>query len=46
MLGDDALVIGTVTDDDDLVLPGVRDLAVTELADAFNRIVFPEAVET
>ena len=46
MLGDDVLVIGTVTEDDDLVLPGVRALLVTELADAFNRVVFPETVAT
>jgi phosphoribosylformylglycinamidine synthase len=39
----DALVIGAVTEDDDLVMPGTRALAVSELADAFNRIVFPEA---
>jgi phosphoribosylformylglycinamidine synthase len=43
VVGDDALVIGTVTEDDDLVLPGMRPLPVTELADAFNRIVFPGA---
>jgi phosphoribosylformylglycinamidine synthase len=41
MLGDDVSVIGAVTEDDDLVVPGMRAIAVTELADAFNRIVFP-----
>jgi phosphoribosylformylglycinamidine synthase len=36
--------IGTVIDDDELLIPGVRSLDVTELADAFNRIVIPEPV--
>lgn len=43
IMGADAVVIGAVTEDDDLVVAGMRPLAVTELADAFNRIVFPEA---
>jgi phosphoribosylformylglycinamidine synthase len=43
-LGEDVLVLGAVTDDDQLVIPGVRALDLTELADAFNRIVVPEAV--
>jgi hypothetical protein len=38
-------VIGEVTADDDLVVPRMRPLAVSELADAFNRIVFPEAAK-
>jgi hypothetical protein len=33
-----------VIDDDELLIPGVRSLDVTELADAFNRIVVPEPV--
>jgi phosphoribosylformylglycinamidine synthase len=41
MLGTDVATIGFVTDDDDLVIPGLRPIPVTELADAFNRIVFP-----
>jgi len=44
ILGADAVVIGAVTEDDDLVVPGMRALAVSELADAFNRIVFPAEV--
>jgi phosphoribosylformylglycinamidine synthase len=43
IVGSDAAVIGTVTEDGDLVVPGVRTLAVTELADAFNRIIVPDA---
>ena len=43
LLGGDMAVIGVVTEDDDLVVPGIRALAVSELADAFNRIVFPGA---
>ena len=43
MLGNDVTVIGAVTEDDDLVVPGMGAIAVTELADAFNRIVFPGA---
>ena len=42
IMGSDTQVIGAVTEDDDLVVPGVIALAVTQLADAFNRIVFPE----
>jgi phosphoribosylformylglycinamidine synthase II len=34
--------LGAVTDDDQLVIPGVGALDVTALADAFNRIVVPE----
>jgi phosphoribosylformylglycinamidine synthase len=45
LVGDELGVVGVVTDDDALVVPGVRALAVTELADAFNRIVVPEAAE-
>ena len=43
ILGGEAIVIGAVTEDDDLVVPGVRALPVTELADAFNRLVVPAA---
>ncbi len=46
ILGSDMQIIGAVTEDDDLVVPGMRPLAVTELADAFNRIVFPQAPTT
>jgi phosphoribosylformylglycinamidine synthase subunit PurSL len=45
MLGSDVTIIGDVTADDDLVVPRMRPLAVSELADAFNRIVFPEAAK-
>jgi phosphoribosylformylglycinamidine synthase subunit PurSL len=44
MLGSEVTIIGDVTEDDDLVVPGMRPLAVSELADAFNRVVFPEAL--
>jgi phosphoribosylformylglycinamidine synthase len=44
MMGDDAHLLGVVTEDDELVLPGVRPLDVSELADAFNRIIVPEGV--
>ena len=46
LVGDGVHAVGVVTEDEDLVLPGVRALPVTELADAFNRIVFPEAAAT
>jgi phosphoribosylformylglycinamidine synthase len=42
LMGDEAHLLGVVTEDDELVLPGVRPLDVSELADAFNRIIVPE----
>jgi phosphoribosylformylglycinamidine synthase len=42
-IGADVTVVGTVTEDDVLIVPGVRTLDVTELADAFHRIVVPGA---
>ncbi len=44
ILGSPPVVLGIVTDDDELVLPGLRPLAVSDLADAFNRLIVPEAV--
>ena len=44
LFGEEALVLGFVTDDDELALPGVRALGVSELADAFNRVIVPEGV--
>jgi phosphoribosylformylglycinamidine synthase len=44
ILGIAPLVLGVVTEDDDLALPGLRPFAVSELADAFNRLIVPDPV--
>jgi phosphoribosylformylglycinamidine (FGAM) synthase-like enzyme len=42
LIGDGVHRIGSVIDDDELILPGLGAIDVTQLADAFHRIVIPE----
>ncbi|HUF98815.1 MAG TPA: phosphoribosylformylglycinamidine synthase subunit PurL [Ilumatobacter sp.] len=41
-MGNGSLMIGTVTDDPLLVIPGMGPVSVDDLANAFNRVVLPE----
>jgi phosphoribosylformylglycinamidine synthase II len=43
LIGDGVHRIGSVIDDDELIVPGLGAIDVTQLADAFHRIVIPEA---